>query len=81
MTYTDLTKEEKEILINYMEYDEEILVNEYDNDLYIFAICKSQDLEEDWAEAIKSGNETEERYNELFVKINSLLSKLNPIKV
>ena len=81
MTYSDLTKEEKDILINYMEYEQEIVENEYDNDLFLFAVCKSQDLDEDWKLAIKSGDETEENYNKLFTKINNLVSKLDQIKV
>ena len=81
MNYSDLTKEEKDILINHMEYDQEIVENEYDNDLYLFALCKSQDLDEDWKLAIKLKDETEENYNKLFTKINNLVSKLDPIKV
>ena len=80
MNYSDLTKEEKDILINYMEYEQEIVENEYDNDLFLFAVCKSQDLDEDWKLAIKLGDETEENYNKLFSKVNNLVSKLDPIK-
>jgi len=81
MNYSDLTKEEKDILINYMEYEQEIVENEYDNDLFLFAVCKSQDLDEDWKLAIKLGDETEENYNKLFSKVNNLVLKLNPMPI
>ena len=74
MIKLDFTKDDLEVL-GVMEYTKEKVRDEYDNDLWMFVLCKSQDLEEDWAEAIKSGNETEERYNELFTKINNLLAK------
>ena len=77
MIKLDLTKEDLEVL-NVMEYSEEIVKDEYYNDLWLFVLCKSQDLEEDWKLAIKSGDETQERYNQLSVKIGNLLSKLPP---
>ena len=76
----DLTKEDKEVL-GVMEFSEEKVKDEYDNDLWMFVLCKSQDLNEDWKEAIESGNQTEDRCNELFFKINSLLTKLDPMKM
>jgi len=78
MNYTDLTKEDKEVL-NYMEYDEEKVKDEYYNDLWLFVLCKSQDLDQDWKEAIEDGNATKESYDELFTKINNLLFKLDSI--
>jgi|5_EtaG_2_1085323.scaffolds.fasta_scaffold421360_1 hypothetical protein len=77
MIKLDLTKEDLEVL-NVMEYSEEIVKDEYYNELWLFVLCKSQDLEEDWKLAIKSGDETQERYNQLSVKIGNLLSKLPP---
>jgi len=74
MIKLDFTKDDLEVL-SVMEFSEEKVKDEYDNDLWMFVLCKSQDLDEDWSEAIKSGDETEERYNELFTKINNLLAK------
>lgn len=77
MINLDLTKDDLEVL-NVMEYSEEIVKDEYYNELWLFVLCKSQDLEEDWKLAIESGDETQERYNQLSVKIGNLLSKLSP---
>ena len=76
----DLTKEDKEVL-GVMEFSEEKVKDEYDNDLWMFVLCKSQDLNEDWKDAIESGTESEDRCKELFFKINSLLTKLDPMKM
>tara|TARA_R110001592_G_scaffold149478_1_gene374964 strand:+ start:337 stop:594 length:258 start_codon:yes stop_codon:yes gene_type:complete len=76
----DLTKDDLEVL-GFMEYDKEKVKDEYDNDLWMFVLCKSQDLDEDWKEAVECGNETQERYNETFTNINNLLAKLDPMKM